>query len=226
MSVQLDDQAKDAAAYPDAPKAQLSTRQRLAPLRRLDTGSMRLRTVYGPVVTLSLGPRGLGPQLAVVTSPRGACDVLGRTSGAIDKGLPHLQFSLVTGPNVFTMRYEQWQPRRPIMQPLFTKKHVATFARPPERRGRRPGRRVGAGRHGRSGRRLAAPGVARIRPGANAPTTSGIACELANASSLMFGIRCDLPSVRRPQCGSASGDDHQISVPLVEDRLACAPHPP
>lgn len=128
MSVRLDDQTRDPAASPDAPRARLSPRAKLAVLRRPHTGQVAIRDTYGPVATLSLGPLGSGPRLVFVTSPRGARDVLGGTSNGIDKGLVHQHLAQVNGPSSFTMPHEQWQARRRVLQPIFTKKHVAMFA--------------------------------------------------------------------------------------------------
>jgi cytochrome P450 len=54
--------------------------------------------------------------------------VLGGTDAAIDKEMiVHIQ-SRMFGTNVFNMPYATWKPRRRTLQPLFTKKHVATFS--------------------------------------------------------------------------------------------------
>ena len=91
---------------------------------------MTIREAGGPVSSLSIGPRWLIPRYVFVSSPAGAHDVLAATSPAIDKGADiHIQFRLLLGMSLFSMSNKEWKPRRRTLQPIFTKKHVATFAR-------------------------------------------------------------------------------------------------
>jgi len=115
-------------AYPIAPDVPLSLVSRLNALRVFHTGPGVIRDAGGPVAMVRLGPERLIPPFAVITSPQGACDVLGATDGAFDKeGLVHVE-SRDWGDNVFNLPYEPWLKRRRALQPLFTKRHVASFA--------------------------------------------------------------------------------------------------
>lgn len=117
---------------PVPPEVQGSLRKKFRALRRFDTGSVMIRETTGPVAALTFGrlvPRWLVPNLVFVSSPQGTRDVLAGTSDAIDKGMiVHIQSRLLWGPDSFNMRHEQWKPRRRTLQPVFTKRHVATFA--------------------------------------------------------------------------------------------------
>lgn len=75
-----------------------------------------------------LGPRWLAPAFAIVTSPRGAHDVLAASDGAFDKEMiVHVQNRML-GENVFNLPHARWLARRRTLQPIFTKKHVAGYA--------------------------------------------------------------------------------------------------
>lgn len=82
----------------------------------------------GPVALLQLRPRWLIPTYAMVTSPQGARDVLGRTDGAFDKQTILYRESRALGYNLFNLPQDTWLPRRRAVSPLFTRRHVATFA--------------------------------------------------------------------------------------------------
>ena len=118
----------DPQSYPLAPHVPLPWLQRLQAARAFHTGGERIRDAAGPVAFLKLGPRRLTPVFVVITSPQGARDVLAGTDTSIDKEMiVHIE-SRRHGDNVFNMPNERWLPRRRALQPLFTKKHVATFA--------------------------------------------------------------------------------------------------
>jgi cytochrome P450 len=118
----------DPQAHPLPPWVQLPWLQRLQTLKAYHTGAERIRDVTGPVALIKLGPRGLTPLAAMVTSPQGARDVLAGTEASIDKEMiVHVEARL-HGENVFNMAHKRWLPRRRALQPLFTKQHVATFA--------------------------------------------------------------------------------------------------
>ena len=85
---------------------------------------------------MSLAPAWIMPTMVVVTSPRGARDVMGRPDAFLDKTLPfHEELRRVMGSNLFDLAHDAWLPRRPALQPVFTKQHFAAFAaiwaRPP-----------------------------------------------------------------------------------------------
>jgi cytochrome P450 len=120
--------ALEAQAYPIAPDVPMNLISRLRALRVYNTGPGLVRDAGGPVTMLKLGPRRLIPPFAVITSPQGARDVLGVADGAYDKeNLVHVE-SRDWGNNVFNLPNESWLKRRRALQPLFTKKHVASFA--------------------------------------------------------------------------------------------------
>ena len=113
---------------PLPPVSPLRWRARVKALQQFNTGAEMLREAGGPVTLVRLGPRRITPTFVMVTSPQGARDVLGGTDEAIDKEMiVHIQ-SRLFGSNVFNMPYLSWKPRRRTLQPLFTKKHVATFS--------------------------------------------------------------------------------------------------
>lgn len=117
-----------AESFPLPPDAQLSVRAALRALRTFHTGMGEIRAAGGPVTMVRFGPRRLFAPIAVVTSPRGARDVLAGSDNPFDKqGAIHHQ-ARVLGTNVFSMANEPWRARRRALQPLFTKKHVAGYA--------------------------------------------------------------------------------------------------
>lgn len=111
------------------PVIELPYRQRLKALRRFHQGSEIARRT-GPVARLDLGPAWLGiPQVVFVCSPQGAHDVLGGFDGTFDKEqIIHVQGRLLAGPNLFNLPHRPWQPRRRAIQPVFTKRNVASYA--------------------------------------------------------------------------------------------------
>jgi cytochrome P450 len=120
--------ADDLRQYPLPPDVPLPLRDRIKAVQVFHTGVERLRDAGGPVTMVRLGPRRVTPSFAVITSPQGVRDVLGGTDEAIDKEMiVHIQ-SRLWGPNLFNMPNATWKPRRRTLQPLFTKKHVATFS--------------------------------------------------------------------------------------------------
>ena len=120
--------AIEAQASPIAPDVPMNLISRLNALRVYHTGPGLVRDAGGPVAMLRLGPQRLIPPFAVITSPQGARDVLGVADGAYDKeNLVYVE-SRSWGNNVFNLPYESWLERRRALQPLFTKKHVASFA--------------------------------------------------------------------------------------------------
>jgi len=113
---------------PPAPEAPLGVRQKLAALTVFHTGPADVARVAGPVALLTFRPRWLIPPYAMVTSTQGARDVLGRTDGAFDKQHIVHRESQAFGRNVFNLPHDPWVGRRRLLQPLFTRRHVATFA--------------------------------------------------------------------------------------------------
>jgi cytochrome P450 len=111
------------------PVAPMPLPQRLRALREFHTGPATVRDLAGPVVRLPIGPRHVVPPFVVVTSPQGAHDVLASSSNdTMDKLTPVHRETRLIGDNVFNLPYQAWKPQRRTLQPLFTKRHVASFA--------------------------------------------------------------------------------------------------
>ena len=86
---------------------------------------------------MQLAPKWITPPIVVVTSPKGAHDVLGRTDGFVDKALPIFdEVRRILGGNVFDFTHEAWLPRRRALQPVFTKQQSPSspgiWPRPPK----------------------------------------------------------------------------------------------
>lgn len=113
---------------PPAPEAPLGVRQKLEALTVFHTGPGDVARAAGPVALLTFRPRWLIPRYAMVTSPQGARDVLGPSDGAFDKQHIMHRESQAFGRNVFNLPHDPWLGRRRLLQPLFTRRHVATFA--------------------------------------------------------------------------------------------------
>lgn len=112
-----------------APKVKLPLWQLPGIVRNYHTGPLLVRETSGPVALIDVGPRWLVPRVAVITSAQGARDALAGSNGSVDKeGLVHRQMRGLLGDVLVTLPQQSWTPRRRTLQPLFTKKHVATFA--------------------------------------------------------------------------------------------------
>ena len=117
------------AALPPAPRNPLPYLQQVKAIRAYHTGPETLRNAGGPVTRCSLAPTWLMPPVVVVTSPKGARDVMGRPDAFFDKTLPlHEEVRRIMGGNLFDLPHDAWLPRRRALQPVFTKRHVAAFA--------------------------------------------------------------------------------------------------
>lgn len=112
-----------------APAFDAPFRHRLTALRNFHTGPGVVRDAVGPVARIEVGPRWLVQPFVIVTSPQGAHDVLTNTDGSFDKGGAIMdQYRGAWGMDLFSKERNEWLPRRKALQPLFTKKHVASFA--------------------------------------------------------------------------------------------------
>jgi hypothetical protein len=80
------------------------------------------------VAIIRFKSRWLLPPLAVVTSPQGIRDVLGGSDGSVDKADKVHAETRAWGNNLFNLPHAKWTNRRRVIQPLFAKKHVASFA--------------------------------------------------------------------------------------------------
>src|SRR4029079_2712771 len=107
----------DIAALPPVPNNPLPYRQQVTAIRTYFTGTEALRDAGGPVTRCKLAPKWIPPPIVVVTSPKGAHDVLGRTDGFVDKALPiYDEVRRILGGNVFDFTHDAWLPRRRVLQ--------------------------------------------------------------------------------------------------------------
>jgi cytochrome P450 len=129
--VQIDSPtANTTATLPLAPRNPLPYRQQVKALRLFIEGHQRLRDAGGPVTRMVLGPRWLMPPLLLITSPRGARDLLGRPDAVADRGtaLNMIELRKLMGANLLNLPHDRWLPRRRTLQPMFTKQRVPRYA--------------------------------------------------------------------------------------------------
>ena len=120
-------QLTDPASLPTPPVVRMPFLRLVRTVREFHTAGVLFRDTVGPVAMTRLGP--LIPPLVWVATPQGARDVLAPHSASIDKtNSVAVQTRLVAGDSVFTLSNEPWRSRRRLLQPLFTKKHVAGFS--------------------------------------------------------------------------------------------------
>jgi cytochrome P450 len=120
----------DVTKLPLAPKNPLRYRHQVRALRSLIDGHQELIDAGGPVTRVVLGPKWLFPTAVLISSPRGARDVLGRTDEIADRGgaTMAIQMRRLMGGNLLVLPHHQWLPRRRTLQPMFTKRHVPRYA--------------------------------------------------------------------------------------------------
>ena len=118
----------ETSAYAIAPDVPVNLIARLNALRVYHTGPGLVRDAGGPAAMLRFGPEWLIRPFVVITAPQGAQDVLGVADGAYDKENLIYVESRGWGENLFNLPYKSWVKRRRVLQPLSTKKHVASFA--------------------------------------------------------------------------------------------------
>jgi cytochrome P450 len=118
----------EAGSLPEAPKSPLPYRVRLQAIRTPHIGCETLRDAGGPVTRLRLAPAWVAPPIVVTTSPQGARDVLSRTHPFVDRDVPFFtEQRRLNGCSLFNFSHDAWLPRRRLLQPVFTKQHVARF---------------------------------------------------------------------------------------------------
>jgi len=114
-------------SLPVPPQNPLPFRQQLKAIRQFHTGCEVLRDACGPVTRLKLGPKWLMPRIVVATSPQAGHDILGVSDAITERTQMHAEMRSLIGANLFDVPHDEWLPRRRILQPLFTKKHVRDF---------------------------------------------------------------------------------------------------
>ena len=72
------------------PQTPLSYRERIAAIQDIHTGCETFRDAGGPVTEVRIAPRWMLPPFVVVTSPRGARDVLTATYPTVDRDFPFM----------------------------------------------------------------------------------------------------------------------------------------
>jgi cytochrome P450 len=120
----------DVATLPLAPKNPLPYRHKLRAIRSLIDGFQELFDAGGPITRIVLGPKWLFPTAVLIASPQGARDVLGRNDEIADRGgaTTAIQLRRLMGGNLLVLPHDQWLPRRRTLQPMFTKRHVPSYA--------------------------------------------------------------------------------------------------
>jgi cytochrome P450 len=116
-------------ALPLVPRNPMPLMQQIKALRRFHTGIQELCDVGGPVSRLKLAPSWLMPEIVLTATPQGAHDVLGTSDAVVERNQMHKEMRNSIGANLFVLKHDEWLPRRRLLQPLFTKKHVREFGR-------------------------------------------------------------------------------------------------
>ena len=129
---------------PLPPLSPMPLRQTMKTLRSFHTGPEVFRDLGGPVVRIKLAPSWLAPEMVVVTSPQGAHDVLGTSDAIVERNKLHHEMRRMIGANLFDVPHDEWLPRRRLLQPLFTKKHVRDYGGSDVRGGRDHRRKLGS----------------------------------------------------------------------------------
>ncbi len=118
----------DIRSLPPVPRTRLSRRDQLWAVRNPHVGSEMFRDAGGPVTRLTLAPAWLLPPVVMVTSPPGGHDMLSRSDAVMERVPTHAEMRRLIGRNLFDVEHDEWRPMRRALQPLFTKKNVASFA--------------------------------------------------------------------------------------------------
>ncbi len=113
-----------------APKNPLPYWRQAKAVRSYIDGIQTLVDAGGPITRIVLGPKWLLPNLVLIASPQGARDLLGRTDEIADRGRTRtmVEMHALMGGNLLDLPHERWLPRRRTLQPMFTKRHVASYA--------------------------------------------------------------------------------------------------
>jgi cytochrome P450 len=118
--------ATDLAALPPVPAVPLTYRQRIAALQQPHTGCETFRDTGGPVTEVRIAPRRIAPPFIIVTSPRGARDVLTATYPLVDRDFPFMtEQRQINGGSLLNFSHAEWVSRRRLLQPVFTKQRIA-----------------------------------------------------------------------------------------------------
>ena len=112
-----------------APKSPLSYRERIAAIQEIHTGCETFRDAGGPVTEVEIAPRWMLPPFVVVTSPRGARDVLTATYPTVDRDFPFMtEQQQLNGGSLLNFAHAEWVGRRRMLQPVFTKQKISRLS--------------------------------------------------------------------------------------------------
>lgn len=109
-----------------APRTPLSYRERIAAIQQIHTGCETFRDAGGPVTEVAIAPRWMLPPFVVVTSPRGARDVLSATFPTVDRDFPFMtEQQQLNGGSLLNFAHADWVGRRRLLQPVFTRPQIS-----------------------------------------------------------------------------------------------------
>jgi cytochrome P450 len=120
----------EVSRLPSVPANPLPYWRRISAVRHFETELPLLRAAGGQVTRVWLAPRWVMPPLVLISSPRGARDLLARTDSFAERGETSVSKELgaLIGDNLLTTSHSEWLPRRRVIQPIFTRQYVPRFA--------------------------------------------------------------------------------------------------
>lgn len=120
----------DVSRLPAVPANPLPYWRRIRAIRHFETGLPLLGAAGGQVTRVWLAPRWVMPPLVLISSPRGARDLLARSDSFAERGEASVSKELgaLIGANLLTTSHSEWLPRRRVVQPIFTRQFVSRFA--------------------------------------------------------------------------------------------------
>lgn len=111
------------------PRSPLSYRERIEAIQDIHTGCEIFRDAGGPVTEVAIAPRWMLPPFVVVTSPRGARDVLSATYPTVDRDFPFMtEQQQLNGGSLLNFAHTDWVGRRRMLQPVFTRPQIARLS--------------------------------------------------------------------------------------------------
>lgn len=104
--------------------------QRVMATRRFDADLELLRDVHGVVSRRVLAPKWLRSDVVVVSSPRGAHDILARDDENVERAMTRMSWELrrLIGDGLLVVPHREWRPRRRALQSVFAEQHLPRFA--------------------------------------------------------------------------------------------------
>jgi cytochrome P450 len=104
--------------------------QRVMATRRFDADVELLRDAHGVVSRRALAPKWLRSDLVVVSSPRGARDILDRDDENVERAMTRMSWELrrLIGDGLLVVPHREWRPRRRALQSVFAEQYLPQFA--------------------------------------------------------------------------------------------------